>query len=131
MLESFEVSAVIPATPRQVYDAWLDGDRHAAMTGGAATGRPQVGAEHSAWDGYIIGRNIELEPGRRILQSWRTTEFSEGSADSLLEVVLGEIEGGTKLTLRHSEIPDGRAGSYKKGWTEHYFEPMTAHFGQR
>ena len=58
-------------------------------------------------------------------------EFPEGSADSLLEVVLGEIEGGTKLTLRHSEIPDGRAGSYKKGWTEHYFEPMTAHFGQR
>jgi activator of HSP90 ATPase len=130
MLESFEVSAVISASPAELYDAWLDGDRYSAMTGGEATGRLQFGAEHSAWGGYITGRNIELDHGRRILQSWRTTEFPEGSPDSLVEVILAEVGTGTKVTLRHSEIPDGRANSYETGWSEHYFEPMMTHFGQ-
>jgi len=32
----FAVSDVIPAAPRAIYDAWLDGQGHAAMTGGKA-----------------------------------------------------------------------------------------------
>ena len=124
----FELVTVIPAAPAVVYRAWLDGKEHARMTGGPATGEPVVGAPHSAWDGYIRGRNLELEEARRILQSWRTTEFPEGAPDSRLEVLLHEDAGGTRVVLRHSEIPEGQGASYEEGWVEHYFEPMTEYF---
>ena len=126
----FELVTVIPAAPAVVYRAWLDGKEHARMTGGPATGEPVVGAPHSAWDGYIRGKNLELEEGVRILQSWRTSEFPEGAPDSRLEVLLHEDAKGTRLVLRHSEIPEGQGASYEEGWVDHYFEPMQAYFAK-
>ncbi len=71
-----------------------------------------------------------LEPNHRIVQSWRTTEFPPESPDSRLELILEEVEGGTKLTLRHSNIPEGQGQMYKDGWVEWYFEPMQAYFSE-
>ena len=87
----------------------------------------EVGGEFSAWDGYISGKNLELEPGKRILQSWRTQQFSESDADSELEIVLEGVPEGTKLTLKHTKLPD-HGMQYKDGWVEHYFDPMKAYF---
>lgn len=129
--DSFEVSAVIPAALEAVYKAWLSGEEHAAMTGGGATGSARVGGQFTAWDGYIKGKNLELGPGKRIVQSWRTSEFADGDADSRLEVVLVPVKGGTKVTLRHSNIPAGHGAGYKSGWVEHYFGPMKEYFGKR
>jgi len=128
--ESFRVSTVIRATPTQIYDAWLDGERHGKMTGGDATGEPVVGSRFTAWGGYISGTNIELAPGRRIVQRWRSTEFPPDAPDSLLEVVLEPDPGGTRLSLSHSEIPEGQGPSYRTGWDDHYFKPMKTYFGR-
>jgi uncharacterized protein YndB with AHSA1/START domain len=127
----FTLTTVIPASPQAVYDAWLDGPGHSEMTGGAATASTEMGGAFTAWDDYIAGRNLALEPGRRILQSWRTTQFTAGDADSRIEVLLDPIAGGTKLTLHHTNVPDGHTGYEKGGWTSHYFEPMERYFKAR
>lgn len=128
--DSFIVSAVIPAAPERIYRAWLSGREHAKMTGGAATGSARAGGKFTAWDGYITGKNLELEEGRRIVQAWRTSEFPEDAPDSRLEVRLAPVKGGTKVTLAHSEIPKGQGTDYEGGWTEHYFSPMKEYFGK-
>ncbi len=129
MTESFTISAYIPATPLQVYQAWLDSREHAAITGSKAEVEPGIGGAFTAWDGYIRGRTLELAEGQRILQSWRTTEFPLGSEDSLLELLLEEAPGGTRVVLRHSGIPEGQGASYQSGWGDNYFEPMKRYFG--
>ena len=78
MAYGFELSDVIPATPQAVYDAWMSSAGHTAMTGSPAMVDPHVGGAFEACDGYIVGRTLSLEPGRRIVQSWRTSEFSDG-----------------------------------------------------
>ena len=128
MLEKIELSTIFPAGPERIYRAWLDSAEHTAFTGGAAIIEPQVGGAFSAWDGYIQGVTLVLEPYRRIVQTWRTTEFPEASADSRLEVLLEEVEAGTKLTLIHSEIPAGQGEDYRQGWVENYFNPMEEYF---
>ena len=130
MAINFKIDVKIKASPAEVYKTWLDGNLHAQMTGGAATGKPEVGSQFTAWDGYISGKNVELEPDKRILQSWKTTEFGENDADSMLELVLEPEGSGCKLTLTHSEIPDGQP-DYKQGWYDHYFTPMADYFGNR
>lgn len=129
MTESFTISTFIPAAPLRVYEAWLDSREHAALTGAKAEVEPGIGGAFTAWDGYIRGRTLELAEGQRILQSWRTTEFPIGSEDSLLELVLEEASGGTRVILRHSGIPEGQGASYQSGWGDHYFEPMKRYFG--
>src|SRR4051812_16744511 len=126
--EKIQVSAVVPASPNDIYAAWLDGKKHAAFTGGGATAKAKVGTRHTAWDNYIHGWTLELKPGKRILQSWRTTEFNPEDPDSLLEVKLAKAKGGTQITIVHSDIPDGQGAQYEQGWQDHYFEPMAAYF---
>ncbi len=123
MAHEFTVSATIPAAPKLVFDAWLSSSGHAAMTGAAARVSARAGGNFTAWDGYITGKNLKLVPGRRIVQAWRTTEFAASDPDSEIEILLEKAPGGTKLTLHHTNIPDGQS-DYKSGWKACYFEPM-------
>ena len=130
MAIEFTVSDVIPASPQAIYDAWLSSEGHTSITGGhPAEASPEVGAAYTAWDGYITGTNLKLEPGKRIVQSWRSTDFNDGDPDSQIELLLEAVPGGTKVTLYHTNVPDGQP-DYNEGWRSHYFEPMKKHFGR-
>jgi activator of HSP90 ATPase len=128
MVESVSISDIIPASPEDIYRAYLDSDGHAALTGSPASIEARPGGKFSAWDGYITGTTLEMEPHRRVVQAWRTTEFPDGAADSRLELLLEKVAGGTKVTFNHSDIPEGQAEDYRQGWIDFYFEPMKAHF---
>jgi len=125
---TYTLTSVIPATAEEIYQAWLDSLAHSAMTGGEASMSDEVGAEVSAWDGYITGRNLELVPGERIVQSWRTGKFTDGHEDSTITLTFEELDDGTLLTLVHSNVPDEQRNYEEGGWESNYFEPMKAYF---
>jgi uncharacterized protein YndB with AHSA1/START domain len=127
MSETIEVSRVIPARPERVFNAWLNGDEHSAMTGGEVATVSEDGS-YTAYDGYISGKTIESVPHSRIVQSWRSTEFPDDAPDSRLEVLLEKDGDGTKVTLKHSELPEGQGESYRQAWAENYLDPMTSYF---
>jgi activator of HSP90 ATPase len=129
-MESFTLSTMISATPEQIYTAWLSSEGHSQMTGGQAEVQGGVGGAFTAWDGYIRGKTLELKPHKRIVQAWRTSEFPEDSPDSRVEILLEGTAEGTKLTLVHTNIPDGQAEGYKEGWEDFYFTPMRAFFSR-
>ena len=129
MTLEFEVSAIIPAAKATIYQGWLDSETHSLMTGGAAAVSDQVGDSFEAWDGYIQGVNLELEPHNRILQRWRTTEFDESDEDSILEILLDPEGESTKVTIKHSKLPD-HGMQYRQGWIDAYFDPMAEFFGR-
>lgn len=131
MAYDFEVSDVLPATPDAIYSAWMSSAGHTDMTGADATLDPNVGGAFTAWDGYITGRTIALEPGHRIVQSWRTDEFADTDADSQIDVLLEPVPGGTRVTIHHTNVPDGQLGYEQGGWQESYFDPMKAYFSER
>lgn len=130
MSVDFEVSDVIPASPRMLYDAWLDSEEHSRMTGSPAKVSARIGETFEAWDGYIQGKNLELEPPVRILQSWRTSEFDDSEEDSLLEVLFKSEGNVTRVTIRHSNLPS-HGMQYQQGWVDAYFVPMKSYFKKK
>ena len=131
MAQSFKISTTLPATAKEIYKAWLSSEEHTAFTGNAAEVDLRVGGRFTAFGNYIEGTNAKLYLNKKIVQTWRTTEFPAGSEDSILEISLEEMKTGTKLTLTHSNIPDGQADSYKDGWKKFYFRPMKEYFGKK
>jgi activator of HSP90 ATPase len=127
-MESFHVSEVFHAKPQTVYYAFLDSEMHTKMTGSPADITAKVKGRFDAWEGYITGTITELMPYRKIVQKWRTKDFPEDSPDSVLEILLEGVKEGTRLTLKHTKIPDGQGEGYKKGWVDHYFTPMKKYF---
>jgi activator of HSP90 ATPase len=130
MEDEFTLSAVLPAGPKAVYRAWLSSEGHSAMTGSPARVEAGLGGTFTAWDGYIWGKTLELEAERRIVQAWRTSEFPAESPDSRVEILLEPVNGDTKITVIHTQIPEGQAEGYKQGWEEFYFTPMRAYFSK-
>ena len=127
-MNGFTLSEVITAKPEEIYRAWLSSEGHTAMTGSPAVVEGRTGGEFSAWDGYIFGRTLALTPNRQILQTWRTSEFPDDASDSRLDVDLEEVAGGTKITLKHINLPADQVDSYRQGWEDFYFGPMREDF---
>jgi activator of HSP90 ATPase len=126
----FEVSDTLPGTPDAIYEAWMSTEGHTAMTGAEAHIDSSIGGEFDAWDGYITGRTLALDPGRRIVQSWRTSEFTDAHEDSQIEVLLEPMGEGTRVTIRHTNVPDEQLGYERGGWQDSYFDPMREYFGE-
>lgn len=121
---------IVSASPRQVYEAFVDPRIHAAFTGSPAKGSRRLGSHFTACGGYIDSVHRELAPGKRIVQDWSTTEWPEGATVSRLELTLKEVAKGTELTMVHSNVPASQAHSYRKGWIEYYWKPLRAYFKQ-
>lgn len=126
----FTLRTTIKATAKEIYTTWLSSEGHTNMTGGEATASDKIGGNFTAWDGYISGKNITLDSNYRIVQSWRSSQFEASEEDSIIEIILNETNGETEFILTHSKVPES-GEHYKKGWDEHYFQPMKLYFSNK
>ena len=117
----------IPAKPVQVFEAFIDEKKHSDFTGAKATCDPKVGGEFTAWDGYIFGKNMVLEKGKKLVQEWMTTEWPD-YPPSIVEFSFKEKGDGTELTMIHSKVPLEQSESYRQGWIDFYWEPLKKYF---
>ena len=121
---------IVPATPEEVYQAFIDPEIHSEFTNTKTTGSQEVGGEVSASDGYITAKNLELQKGKKIVQEWSTSEWPDGYPPSLLQLDLKQVEGGTELTMTHSKVPEEQADDYAEGWMDYYWNPLIEYFEQ-
>lgn len=130
--DRIEMSWVVDAKPKDVFDAWLSSEGHTEMTGGQADIDPRVGGLFTAWDGYIEGKTTKIDKAaRKIIQSWRTSDFSSKTADSRIEVSFRALGGQTQVLLKHTRLKKGDGAKYTTGWYDFYLQPMVAFFADR
>lgn len=125
---TIEQNEWLPAKPVQVYDAFVNARKHAEFTGAAATCDAVVGGAFTAWDGYISGTNLELEPGRRIVQEWKTSEWPQGCDPSRIEFRFVPKDDGTEVIMVHSNVPESQVEAYRRGWVDYYWNPLRKYF---
>lgn len=131
MSDTIKLSLTLPVDPKTIYNAWLSSDEHTAFTNSKTSIEKKVGSTFTAGDGYITGKNELLHMNKRIVQTWRTTDFDEEAEDSNLEITFEKVEKGTKVIIHHSNLPDDTGKTYRKGWRDHYFKPMKEYFAEK
>jgi len=122
---------IIPASPKDVYEAYTDPKKHSAFTESKATGKPVVGGKFTSWDGYISGKYLELEDGKRVVQEWISTDFPKDYGPSRLELCFSKVPEGTELTMVHSNVPEEQADETADGWKEWYWDPLKKYFSEQ
>ena len=112
--------------PEDVYRALTDPGEFASLTNSTAEIGDRPGEPFSAFGGMITGRQVDLVPGRRIVQAWRAGTWPEGHyAINTFEL---EPDGsGTRLTFRQAGFPEGAQEHLSDGWHKMYWEPLKAH----
>jgi activator of HSP90 ATPase len=113
--------------PGRIYDALLDPAQFTRLTGAPAEIDAKAGGAFSLFGARIVGRNIELVPGLRIVQAWRPAHWDAG-VYSIVRFELKPLPAGASLTLDHTGFPEGDADSLDKGWHQHYIETLGKYF---
>ena len=116
----------IAASPAVIYKILTDAKDFAKMTGGrAASIGAGAGGAFSMFDGHITGRHVELVPGKRIVQAWRSKDWPEGHY-SIARFELSPDGKGTKLVFDQTGHPADAQPHLESGWVNMYWEPMKA-----
>ena len=135
MSDSYTLSRVIQATPKRLFESWLDSREHSSITGRAATVDPAVGGGINSLDGLITGTNTQVEPYHRIVQVW-TVEAFESRVEIVLSTLMGQgaianaHDDGATITVTHSELPTGQSLFSPEWWEQTYFRGMDAYFAR-
>src|SRR6478736_7151308 len=102
-MKDFKKYYIIPAPPEEVYLALTLPATIQLWSGDLAEMSDVPGTEFSLWDGSIVGKNLEFDPGKKIVQQWY---FGEQAEESIVTIKLHPHTQGTSLELRHINIPD-------------------------
>ncbi len=113
----------IKAAPQRIYDALLDSKQFSTFTGMPAEISRDSGGTLSMFKGLIVGRNVELVPGQRIVQAWRPANWEPG-VYSLVKFELKAQTPATLIVLDHTGFPEGNFRHLNAGWYSHYWEPL-------
>jgi activator of HSP90 ATPase len=127
MTKPIRQTVTFHAPSQLVYDALIDSKRHSAFTGAKANISKKVGGKISAYDGYIIGKNLELISGKKIVQAWHAADWTEDH-ESVVEFKLIKGKSGTKLIFTQKNVPPEDYEAIKQGWIDNYWQPMKEYF---
>ena len=127
MTKPIHQEVTIPASAKKVYDALTNAKTFSALSGGApAEIDATAGGSFSLFGGQIGGRNIELVPGKRVVQAWRAGNWAEG-VYSVARFELTEEGGATRIVFDQAGFPDAARPQLEGGWAKMYWEPLTSY----
>lgn len=128
MSNTIQQEVRLGATAERVFEVLTNSNQFSKVTGGAKTEiDAQAGGAFSLFGNMIQGRNIELVPGKRIVQAWRAANWEEGKY-SVVKFELKENGSETVLVLDHSGYPEGQGEHLSSGWKENYWKPLENYF---
>lgn len=124
--------AVINADPEAVYEVLTDGERFAAATGMSAQLGDREGETFACFDGRIEGRQIELVPGRRIVQAWRFgaahPDVWDAGVYSVVRFTLAAEGDATRFVIDHAGVPPEWHDHIATGYPTFYQQPLERYF---
>jgi activator of HSP90 ATPase len=128
---SVKQTATIPATPKQVYNALMNSEIHSAFTGAKAVIGKKAGTYYSAYDGYIAGKTIELEAGKKNVQTWIAMEDKWPEChESLITFRLSEKGDKTLISFVHENVPIVISKNFVSDWKDYYWNPLKRYFSR-
>ncbi|WP_454802625.1 SRPBCC domain-containing protein [Mucilaginibacter phyllosphaerae] len=116
---------LLPATPEEVYTALTNPITLELWTGEPAQMSTDPGSEFSLWEGSIVGKNLEFDEGKKIVQQW----YFDGQTDeSIVTIKIHPDKNGSSVELRHVNIPDEDFNDIAEGWNDSYFGNLADFF---
>ncbi|MGV3508168.1 MAG: SRPBCC domain-containing protein [Sphingobacteriaceae bacterium] len=117
-MKDFKKYYTIPALPEEVYLALTVPATIYLWTGDEVEMSTEPGSEFSLWDGSIVGKNLEFEEGKKIVQQWY---FGDQEEPSIVTIKLHPLKDSTSVELKHTNIPDQDYEDIVEGWNSSYF----------
>lgn len=107
-----------------LYDYLINGKKLTKITGGKAANTEKAGGKFSAYDDYISGTNVELVPGKKIVQKWTCADFPDKHFTDVSIELKKKTDKQTELVFTQENVPDDFYDDISEGWNQFYWEPI-------
>lgn len=124
-MAGFKKYLLLPASPEEVYLAMTKAQSIRLWTGAEVDFTDEAGTEFSLWDGDIVGRNMEFEYGKKIVQQWY---FGDENEPSIVTIKLHPDKKGTSLEFQQTNIPEEDFQDFTAGIQEYYLGGLADFF---
>ncbi len=111
-------------TPERLYEIYMSPKEHGKMIRAKVSIKNEEGMRFKAHDGWIIGKNLQLIPGKLIVQSWRGKDWRKNEMDSTLILKFCKVKGGAEISMVHANVPERYAKDIDQGWDQYYWKNM-------
>jgi activator of HSP90 ATPase len=126
-MKTFKKYYQIPAPPEEVYLALTKAQSIQLWTGAEVEFTEEPGTEFSFLDGDIVGKNIEFNYGKKIVQEWY---FGEENEPSIVTIKLHQDKKGTSLEFVQTNIPEGDFDDFTEGLDQYYLGGLIDFFDE-
>lgn len=125
-LTDFQQVVNLPTSAMDVYTILLDERRHSSFTGDFVHIEDVEGTPISLYDGLVVGKNIVLERGYKIIWSFIYAKpgWPEGHESEAAIVITDTDSGECRLELFHTAVPVLFKEELQQFWNENYWEPL-------
>jgi activator of HSP90 ATPase len=127
MTKTIRQTVTIGAPPKKVYEALLNEKKHSKFTGRKAVISRKAGGAFTCYGTYLSGFNVDLVPGKRIVQAWRSSGWPKGTFSIATFALSRAPRGGTKLRFTQIGVPASSQMDINKGWRTYYWKPLKAY----
>lgn len=114
---------ILPAAAEELFEMYLDAEKHEAFSGSPVSIGKQSGAKFCAFNGILSGTILKVVSPRLIVQSWRSTEFKTTDPDSTLILNFTPKGRSGQIDLVHLDVPDHDYNGVTEGWQKFYWIP--------
>lgn len=119
-------------TAEEAYQTFVDPARIAAFT----RSPPKTfegahkGGKFELFGGNVSGEYLELEPGKKLVQSWRLAQWPPGHFSTLkIEFDQNDSDHVTVMRVTWDGVPIGQEDVTKRNWLEYYVKSIKQAFG--
>jgi len=113
---------VIDAATDAVWAALTQPDVIDRWGGGPSVMAAEPGFAFEFWGGDIHGTVLQVDPGRSMLQEWYGGDWNSPSL-ARFTLVAGP-DGGTRVVLEQTGVPDEEAADFDAGSDDFYLGPL-------
>lgn len=107
-----------------LYEYLINAKKLSNIIGGKVSNPGKIKGKFSAYDEYIFGENIELIPGKKIVQTWSCLDYPNGQFSKLTIVFKKKTDKTCEIDFILENVPDELYEDIDMLWNEMYFDPI-------
>lgn len=119
-------------TAEELYQTFVDPARLAAFTRSPPKvfEGAQKGGKFELFGGNVSGEYLELEQPKKVVQSWRLSQWPAGHYSKLqIEFDQNDVDHVTVMRVTWEGVPVGQEDVTKRNWLEYYVKSIKTTFG--
>ena len=128
MCKTIKQKVTFQVPPLTVYSMIAKSKFHQEFTGKPSKIEETIGGRFSSYGDKIVGINVDLVPGKRIVLAWREKAFPVGIFSMATFNLSPTKNGGTELVLTHRGVPKDLIPRISQEWRTLYWDKIKEFF---